>query len=254
VRPSYHRRIMAPKPPSQRDRRTRVAGGIAAFATVVTLTGSVRAEAAPGSAYEIERLYLAGQDRYAARDFAGAAEEWTELLRLLPENEKNREIRENVLINVLQSHLDAYRRLRNDDGSRDVEHLHAAKRLFDAYVEDYRTTYGEEALLAAAVRDKGDEVDAALAEAAFEEPPPSCLAPCLGPYIGPCLEPLPPPPMRRGCGGERDDLALLGVLALPGIVRRRRKDVFAGLASRLPADVAERLRAKLAAEPDEDQD
>jgi hypothetical protein len=240
---------MSPEDPADRGRRTVVAGvGVAAFVTAITLPGAAVASTALQDPAELERLYAAGQDRYAARDYVGAAEAWTELLHMLPENEANRATRENVLLNILQAHLDAYRRLRDEDGNRMTEQLHAAERLFDEYVQQFRASYGDAVPLAAVVQERADEIHAELAEAQ--------VGACLGPMwclttIGPCLSPPPPPPTRRGCGGKHDDVALLGVLALPGLVRRRRRDVLAGLSSRLPADVVERLQTKLETDPED---
>ncbi|MCA9655884.1 MAG: hypothetical protein KC501_38615 [Myxococcales bacterium] len=117
---------------------------------------------------EIERLYVEGQDKYAAGDFSGAADAWTQLLDRLPEAQANRATRENVLLNVLQAHLDGYSRTRNDDGSKNIQHLRDAKGVLDDYFSGFKGAYGDNAAVSAAVQEKADELDRAL-EAAEKE-------------------------------------------------------------------------------------
>lgn len=125
---------------------------------------------------EIERLYVEGQDKYAEGDFAGAADAWTRLLDRLPEAQANRATRENVLLNVLQAHLDGYARTRRDDGSKDIGHLRDAKKVLDSYFSGFKKAYGDRAAVSAAVQEKADELDRTLEEAEKETivtPPPA---------------------------------------------------------------------------------
>jgi len=117
---------------------------------------------------EIERLYVEGQDKYAEGDFAGAADAWTRLLDRLPEAQANRATRENVLLNVLQAHLDAYARTRRDDGSKDIEHLRQAKTVLEGYFASFKQAYGDRAAVSAAVQEKADELERTLEEAEKE--------------------------------------------------------------------------------------
>lgn len=122
--------------------------------------------AAPDS--EVERLYVEGQDKYAAGDFAGAADAWTRLLDRLPEAQSNRATRENVLLNVVQAHLDGYDRNRKDDGTKDIEQLRSAKQVTDTYFAAFKKAYGDRAAVSAAVQEKVDELDRKLADAEKE--------------------------------------------------------------------------------------
>lgn len=140
---------------------------------------SVRA-AAPDS--EIERLYVEGQDKYAEGDFAGAADAWTRLLDRMPEAQSSRATRENVLLNVVQAHLDGYARARKDDGSKDIGHLRSGKEVLDKYFTDFKTAYGDRAAVSAAVQEKADELERVLAEAEEE-------AAVLEPEVEPEVEP-----------------------------------------------------------------
>jgi hypothetical protein len=122
--------------------------------------------AAPDS--EVERLYVEGQDKYAEGDFAGAADAWTRLLDRLPEAQSNRATRENVLLNVVQAHLDGYARNRKPDGTKDIEHLRSAKAVIEAYFTAFKKAYGDRAAVSAAVQEKSDELDRTLADAEKE--------------------------------------------------------------------------------------
>jgi hypothetical protein len=215
----------------------------------LALPASALAMLTPADAAEIERLYLEGQDRYAANDFAGAAEQWTALLSALPERPTNREVRVNVLVNVIWAHLEAYRRTRMDDGQTDIEHLRKGQAVVDAYRRELREVYGEDAELHAAIERASNELEAELTDAEARDML-FCLSPCLQPCLSPCLQPLQP--SRRGCGDDHRGTAVLGALVIPSIVRRRRKDVLAELGSRLPADVVQRLQARLEDDPEDD--
>ncbi len=146
---------------------------LAATVALSFATASSNLQAAATQDSEVERLYVEGQDNYANGDFAGAADAWTRLLERLPEAQANRATRENVLLNVLQAHLDGYSRTRRDDGTKDVSHLRSAKDVLDTYFGDFKKAYGDRAAVSAAVQEKADELDAALAEAEKVVPPPA---------------------------------------------------------------------------------
>lgn len=114
---------------------------------------------------EVTRLFAEGQERYANDDFAGAADSWSRLLELLPEAQANKATRENVLLNITQAHLDAYNRSRNDDGTKDIEHLRSGKKVLETYFAGYRKAYGDRAGVSQAVQEKSDELDEELREA-----------------------------------------------------------------------------------------
>lgn len=117
---------------------------------------------------EIERLYVEGQDKYSEGDFAGAADAWTRLLDRLPEAQANRATRENVLLNVVQAHLDGYDRTRKDDGTKDIEMLRAGKVVLDTYFASFKKAYGDRAAVSTAVQEKADELESKLAQAEKE--------------------------------------------------------------------------------------
>jgi hypothetical protein len=215
--------------------------------------------AAPDS--EIERLYVEGQDKYAEGDFAGAADAWTRLLERLPEAQSNRATRENVLLNVVQAHLDGYARARKDDGTKDIGHLRSGKEVLDAYFAGFKKAYGDRAAVSAAVQEKADELDRTLADAEKEaavvpEPDPD-------PDLG---EPTDPDPKEGGKDGpniivleaENDGGGLIvggavaaglslggfGVLAAGAVIANRAEEDFLAVTCEAPCGMDEQEAAE----------
>ncbi len=120
------------------------------------------------SAGEIERLYNEGDKKNSDGDFKGAAEVWSRLLILLPEEGANQATRENLLLNVLDAHINAYNRVVGPDGKKDITNLQNGKKTYELYLTQYRAVYGSGRAISAAVQQKGDELDAALAKAENE--------------------------------------------------------------------------------------
>lgn len=184
--------------PQVRSPRHRLAHGVSSRLLACTIALSFASAplhveaAAPDS--EVERLYVEGQDKYAEGDFAGAADAWTRLLERLPEAQANRATRENVLLNVVQAHLDGYARNRKDDGSKDIETLRSAKSVIDAYFAAFKKAYGDRAAVSAAVQEKADELDRALTDAEKE----AAVVPEPGPGPDPGPDPTPDPGKKEG--------------------------------------------------------
>jgi hypothetical protein len=202
---------------------------------------------------EVERLYLQGQEQHDAGDYAGAAESWTQLLDMIPESKDTRVTRENVLINILWVSLQA---ARNTKGDERIEHLEGALRLVEAYRAELAAVHGPETKMAEALQERVSEIEAELRVAEADDEGDEGDEGGEDTYVGVCLQPLclsVLPPSPRGCGNRRrHDTAWLGLLAVPLIVRRRR-EVLARVASRLPEDVARRLEASLDDDEDEDE-
>jgi hypothetical protein len=141
---------------------------LSAILTAALLAAPLPAQAFAPSAAEIERLYNEGDKRNSEGDFKGAAESWTRLLVLLPEEGANQATRENLLLNILDAHINAYNRVVGSDGKKDASHLQEGKRTFELYLTQYRAVYGSGRAISAAVQQKGDELDAALQKADAE--------------------------------------------------------------------------------------
>lgn len=205
---------------------------------------------------ELERLYLQGSDLQGVGEYAHAAEVWTGLLQRMPETPANSSSRESVLIQVLGAHIDAFEHQLGADGKKDIEHLHAGKRVADAYLAQFAATYGEARSPSSAVADKIRELEFRIETApAAPVEPEHDVGPCLQPCLQPCLSPPPPLPTCQGCGGKDDPMtaALFGLLPLAAFPRRRR-DALARLSARLPPDVVARLEARCDDDDDDDHD
>lgn len=123
------------------------------------------AKAAPTDAAEIERLYIEGQQRDESKDYKGAAESWTRLLRILPESGENQPLRESLIINVLDAHIKAYNQLVDESGNKDIEHLREGKRTLDEYYSDFKAIHGDRVAVSAAVQEKAEILEAQLIKA-----------------------------------------------------------------------------------------
>jgi hypothetical protein len=172
----------------------------AALACTLALTAvPARAMTAPDS-NEIERLYNEGSDRNAAKNYSGAAESWTELLVLLPEQSANQSTRENVLLNVLDAYMNAYNGMRKSDNTKDIQHLRNAQRVLEQYLGAFQSAYGRGKGVSSAVQQKANELDELLKKAEEE----SRATPTVvdGPKTTPSGDdggednPPPPPPIQ----------------------------------------------------------
>lgn len=147
------------------------------------------------SAAEIERLYSEGDKKNGEGDFTGAAESWTRALVLLPEEGANQATRENLLLNVLDAHINAYKRLPGEDGKKNIAHLQEGKKTYELYLQQYRAVYGSGRAISSAVQQKSDELNAALAKAEEENKVPDPVPdPTPDPDVGPTPDPTPPGP------------------------------------------------------------
>lgn len=181
----------------------RVLSAILSFALLAAPLPAQAFALAP-SAAEIERLYNEGDKKNSEGDFKGAAESWTRLLVLLPEEGANQATRENLLLNVLDAHINAYNRVVAPDGKKDIGNLQEGKKTYELYLTQYRAVYGSGRAISAAVQQKGDELDAALAKAEKEaaaatEPKTGPTEPETKPGEKPPIDPGPPvlPPERK---------------------------------------------------------
>lgn len=232
------------QPPGRRGR------GRLRAATLVAWLGipSLASGAGPESTASIHARFDEGKQAFQDKEYLEAARIFSDVLGRVEEVLLNRPTRENMMLNVLLAYEWAYRTSTDAEGLKDVTLLDEGQRVLDEYRAELSRVYKSAA-------DPSPELAEAIARfeearrIAHEKHAPPGQPPEQAqeqeqetePPIGPCLSPPPPPPTRRGCGGNGDqDLAFLGVFALP-LVRRRRSAV-ERLADRLPADVVQRLR------------
>jgi hypothetical protein len=114
---------------------------------------------------EVEKLYVEGQDRAEAKDYTGAADSWTRLLNILQESPDNQAIRESVMINVLEAHMNAYNLLVDEAGKKDVGHLRKGKATLDEYYANFKTVHGDRVAISPAIQQKASELEQMLAKA-----------------------------------------------------------------------------------------
>ena len=202
-----------------------------------TLAASRVVVAAPATPEEVEQLYNEGSRSHADRNYAEAAVTWTQLLEVLPESPANLTLRESVVIAVLDAYESAFEVQLGPDGSRDIEHLLAAKRVADVYVAQFNAAYGTERARNPEVDRAIADIEGAIAEQMKLEEEPAVVGPCLSPPH--CLSEIEP---RPGCGDGRTAAPFV-VLPL-AIRRRRRREALDRLAARLPADVVARLHTR----------
>ncbi len=185
------------------------------------------------------QAYGEGQEHAERKAYPQAAESFERAFDMLPETEQTRAMRENLAVNVIDSYMNAYRVLVDDEGRHEYRHLENADRFRQRYIDELEQAYGTPAA-GEMVRTTFGYLDRAIEEH-YEQK----VEPCLSPIVDVCLQPLPclePIEPKRGCGGTNDPLVAAALLLPLGL---RRRDVFERIADTLPADVAARLKSKL---------
>lgn len=98
-----------------------------------------------GSRTSARALTEQGQASFDAGDYEGAAAAWSKILDTLPENELNREERENALLISLEAYKHAFRRRTAEKGSAgkaETELLRQGLRLCDEYTKEVVRVHG----------------------------------------------------------------------------------------------------------------
>ncbi len=110
-----------------------------------------------GSRESARALTGQGQASFDAGDYTGAADAWKKILDILPENDLNREERENALLISLEAYKHAFRRASVEKGSvapEDVELLRAGLALCDAYTKEVSRVHGPASVSPAVVESR----------------------------------------------------------------------------------------------------
>ena len=151
-----------------------------------------------GSSGSARALTVKGQASFDAGDYMGAAASWKKILDILPENEINREERENALLISLEAYKQAFRRVSVESGSvgnAEVEFLREALRLCDAYTKEVARVHGPTAVSPSVVESRV-EIEGMLANTnPVEAPPPPIITPETGGVV------LEPDVIHRGKSG-----------------------------------------------------
>jgi hypothetical protein len=84
---------------------------------------------------EVRQLYTDGRARFDTLDYQGAIDLWTKAFGLLPAEEENRSIRNDLVYNIATAQEEAYK------VDRDPTHLRQAIGLLRRYVDEYKAIY-----------------------------------------------------------------------------------------------------------------
>jgi len=128
------------------------------------------AVAAP-SQEEIGRMYGEGQAHMEAKEYKRAADVFTRLLNLIEESGDNKAIRESLILNVLDAHMEAYEGIVDEDGNRDIEQLRTAKSTLQQYYKDFQAVHGDSVAVIAEIQTSATKLDEMLAKAEEDDKP-----------------------------------------------------------------------------------
>jgi|GEM_PF-1313114 len=151
--------------------KQRLGAFVVASALVGTSVPTVAVAAAP-SQEEIGRLYGEGQEYMEQKEYKRAAEVFTRLLNLIEESADNKAIRESLILNILDAHMQAYEGIVDASGKRDVSQLEAGKETLQDYYKDFQSVHGENVAVIAEIQTSATKLDQMLEEALKEDPAP----------------------------------------------------------------------------------
>lgn len=141
---------------------------------------------------EIGRMYGEGQEYMEQKEYKRAADVFTRLLNLIDESAENKAIRESLILNILDAHIQAYEGIVDADGKRDVEQLRAGKATLQKYYKDFQAVHGDSVAVIAEIQSSATKLDQMLAEAEQTDEPPPEVVPGPG---GEGTNPPPQPPV-----------------------------------------------------------
>lgn len=123
-----------------------------------------------GSVTSARALTQQGQAAFDSGDYMGAASAWKKILDILPENELNREERENALLISLEAYKQAFRRVTLEGTSNGGDLLREALKLCDAYTKEVGRVHGPTGVSPAVVESRV-EIEGMLANAGDDPGP-----------------------------------------------------------------------------------
>lgn len=164
------------------------AGALAVVSALVCASVPTVALAAP-SQEEIGRMYGEGQDYMEQKEFKRAAEVFTRLLNLVEESGDNKAIRESLILNILDAHIQAYEGIVDENGRGDVEQLKQGKATLQQYYKDFQAVHGDAVAVLGDIQTLAAKLDRLLEE---DEPAPEAVPPVVPPG-----EEVTPPPVTN---------------------------------------------------------
>ncbi len=145
-------------------------GALAVASALIGTSVPTVAFAAP-SQEEVARLYSEGQDYMEAKDYKRAAETFTRLLNLVEESGENQAIRESLILNILDAHIQAYEGIVDAEGNRDVTQLEMGKETLQTYYADFQKVHGDSVAVLGEIQTMAAKLDKLLEEAQEKDEP-----------------------------------------------------------------------------------
>ncbi len=160
-------------------------------------------------------MYGEGQEYMEQKEYKRAADVFTRLLNLIEESPDNKAIRESLILNILDAHMQAYEGIVDANGKGDVSQLKQGKATLQEYYKDFQSVHGDSVAVIAEIQTTATKLEQMLKDAEASDPPPP--KPGGGEIVPP-----PPPPEERVVvqGNSTDGLGLIigGVgLAVVGV-------------------------------------
>ncbi len=158
---------------SVRRLQQRLGALVVASALLGTSVPSV-AFAAP-SQEEIGRMYGEGQEYMEQKEYKRAADVFSRLLNLIEESADNKAIRESLILNILDAHMQAYEGIVDANGTRDVEQLKQGKSTLGEYYKDFQAVHGDSVAVIAEIQTTATKLEQLLEEAEREAAKPAVV-------------------------------------------------------------------------------
>ncbi|MGH1345469.1 MAG: hypothetical protein ACRBN8_28150 [Nannocystales bacterium] len=136
---------------------------VVASALIGTSVPSV-ALAAP-SQEEIGRMYGEGQEHMEQKEYKRAADVFSRLLNLIDESADNKAIRESLILNILDAHMQAYEGIVDENGNRDISQLREGKSTLQDYYKNFQAVHGDSVAVIAEIQTTATKLDQMIEEA-----------------------------------------------------------------------------------------
>lgn len=156
--------------PLVRRLQQRLGALVVASALLGTSVPSI-AIAAP-SQEEIGRMYGEGQEYMEQKEYKRAADVFSRLLNLIEESADNKAIRESLILNILDAHMQAYEGIVDANGKRDISQLQQGKSTLQQYYKDFQAVHGDSVAVIAEIQTTATKLDQMLEDAEQTEAPP----------------------------------------------------------------------------------
>jgi len=182
---------------------------VVASALIGTSVPSI-AFAAP-SQEEIGRLYAEGQEDMEQKEYKRAAEVFSRLLNLIEESADNKAIRESLILNILDAHMQAFEGIVDANGKRDIAQLEQGKSTLQEYYKDFQAVHGDSVAVIAEIQTSATKLDQMYEKALLDDKTPD-VVPVTDPGgVGDKDEPKETVIIRQGSSTEGLGLIIGGV-------------------------------------------